>query len=112
MGLAHRIFGEASARFEAEWLPRFGEVLAASTSDAASVEVLAPGARVLIYPNAIPWTPVPPETEEQVIVFSGNLEYHPNLSAVRFFAREVWPAAAGPLAEPGVAAGGQESGIG
>jgi glycosyltransferase involved in cell wall biosynthesis len=46
---------------------------------------------VRVYPNAIPWTPVPPKTEEQVIVFSGNLEYHPNLSAVRFFAREVWP---------------------
>jgi glycosyltransferase involved in cell wall biosynthesis len=26
-----------------------------------------------------------------MIVFSGNLEYHPNLSAVRFFAREIWP---------------------
>ena len=29
-GLAHRVFGEASARFEAEWLPRFAEVLAPS----------------------------------------------------------------------------------
>jgi glycosyltransferase involved in cell wall biosynthesis len=91
VGLAHRIFGEASARFEAEWLPRFSEVLAPSASDAGIVERLAPGARVRVYPNAIPWTPVPPKTEEQVIVFSGNLEYHPNLSAVRFFAREVWP---------------------
>jgi glycosyltransferase involved in cell wall biosynthesis len=25
------------------------------------------------------------------VVFSGNLEYHPNRSAVRFFARDVWP---------------------
>jgi len=91
VGLAHRIFGEASARFEAAWLPRFGEVLAPSASDARSAELLAPGARVRVYPNAIPWTPVPPKAEEQVIVFSGNLEYHPNLSAVRFFAREVWP---------------------
>ena len=91
VGLAHRIFGEASARFEAEWLPRFSEVLAPSASDAHSVEHLARGARVRVYPNAIPWTPVPPKTEEQVIVFSGNLEYHPNLSAVRFFAREIWP---------------------
>jgi glycosyltransferase involved in cell wall biosynthesis len=24
-------------------------------------------------------------------VFSGNMEYHPNRSAVRFFRREVWP---------------------
>ena len=91
VGLAHRIFGEASARFEAEWLPRFDEVLAPSASDAGSVASLAPRARVRVYPNAIPWTPVPPKTDEQAIVFSGNLEYHPNLSAVRFFAREVWP---------------------
>jgi glycosyltransferase involved in cell wall biosynthesis len=26
-----------------------------------------------------------------VVVFSGNMEYHPNLSAVRFFRAEVWP---------------------
>ena len=91
VGLAHRIFGAASARFEREWLPRFGEVLAPSGEDARSVEILAPGARVRVYPNAIPWTPVPPNAEEQTIVFSGNLEYHPNLSAVRFFAREIWP---------------------
>ena len=91
VGLAHRIFGEASAQFEAEWLPRFDEVLAPSASDAGSVEAVAPRARVRVYPNAIPWTPRPPKKEEQAIVFSGNLEYHPNLSAVRFFAREVWP---------------------
>ena len=90
-GLAHRIFAEASARFEGEWLPRFGEVLAPSASDARFAAAVAPAARVRVYPNAIPWTPRPPKTEEPTIVFSGNLEYHPNLSAVRFFAREVWP---------------------
>jgi len=90
-GLAHRIFGEASARLEAQWLPRFDEVLAPSASDARAVERLAPGALVRVYPNAIPWVPVPVKTKEHAIVFSGNLEYHPNLSAVRFFAREVWP---------------------
>jgi glycosyltransferase involved in cell wall biosynthesis len=26
-----------------------------------------------------------------VVVFSGNMEYHPNLGAVRFFRAEVWP---------------------
>jgi len=90
-GFAHRVFGAASARFESEWLPRFGDVLAPSGEDVRAVALVAPGARVRVYPNAIPWVPVPPKTEEQVIVFSGNLEYHPNLSAVRFFAREVWP---------------------
>jgi glycosyltransferase involved in cell wall biosynthesis len=29
--------------------------------------------------------------EQQAIVFSGNLEYTPNISAVRFFRENVWP---------------------
>jgi len=29
---------------------------------------------------------------EDVVVFSGNLEYHPNVSAVRYFRRDIWPA--------------------
>ncbi len=26
-----------------------------------------------------------------MIAFSGNLEYHPNISAVRYFRQEIWP---------------------
>ena len=26
-----------------------------------------------------------------MMAFSGNLEYHPNVSAVRFFRNEIWP---------------------
>jgi glycosyltransferase involved in cell wall biosynthesis len=45
----------------------------------------------LVYPNSIPLAPAPIRREEDVIVFSGNLEYHPNLSAVRYFRQEIWP---------------------
>ena len=47
--------------------------------------------------------------DEDVVVFSGNMEYHPNLGAVRFFRAEVWPRAARALARARLAAGGQES---
>jgi len=92
-GLAHRVFRRASLALERAWLPRFSEVLTASAADAAHVRAMAPTANVRVYPNAIPWTPLPPRPEsgELVVVFSGNLEYHPNLSAVRFFRDEVWP---------------------
>ena len=50
-----------------------------------------PRPRVAVYPNALPPTPLPPAGDEEAIVFSGNMEYHPNLTAVRFFRREVWP---------------------
>ena len=89
--LAHRVFRQASLELERDWLPRFSQVLAASESDAGLARAIAPGAQVAVYPNAIPFTPLPPPGNEDVIVFSGNMEYHPNRSAVRFFRREVWP---------------------
>ena len=89
--LAHRLFGRASLELERIWLPRFSQVLAASDADAAAVRAIAPAARVAVYPNAIPAAPLPAPGDENVVVFSGNMEYHPNLSAVRFFRAEVWP---------------------
>jgi glycosyltransferase involved in cell wall biosynthesis len=88
---AHRAFREMSLDLEREWLPRYTWVLAVSEADAGAARATAPSARVLVYPNAIPAVPPPSRAEEDVIVFTGNMEYHPNVSAVRFFRREIWP---------------------
>jgi polysaccharide biosynthesis protein PslH len=90
-GLAHRVFSQASRDLEREWLPRYGQVLTASEEDARLVRAIAPQARVAVYPNAIPECPPPPRADEEAVVFSGNMEYHPNRSAVRFFAQDIWP---------------------
>jgi len=90
-GFAHGIFREASLELERLWLPRYTCVLTASENDAELVRGIAPRARTAVYPNAIPFTPQPPGMDEEAIVFSGNLEYHPNIAAVRFFRAEVWP---------------------
>jgi glycosyltransferase involved in cell wall biosynthesis len=89
--LAHRIFGKASLDLERQWLPRFSQVLAVSHEDAARARSIAPASRVAVYPNAIPLGPAPPRTDDEAIVFSGNMEYHPNRSAVRWFGSQVWP---------------------
>jgi glycosyltransferase involved in cell wall biosynthesis len=89
--LAHRVFQHASLELERRWLPCFTQVLTASESDAAAARAIAPAACVRVYPNALPSRPLPTETKGDSIVFSGNMEYHPNRSAVRFFRREVWP---------------------
>jgi polysaccharide biosynthesis protein PslH len=88
---AHRLFGKASRELERTWLPRFSQVLTTSPSDAAAVRDIAPEANVVVYPNAIPAVPLPAAGDENVVVFSGNMEYHPNIGAVRFFRAEVWP---------------------
>ncbi len=90
-GLAHRVFAEASRKLERRWLPQFSEVLATSESDAKRAREIAPEARVVVYPNAIRGVELPPHADEEAIAFSGNMEYHPNRGAVRFFRQEVWP---------------------
>ena len=91
MGFAHGVFAAASRELERRWLPQFSEVLAASGSDADRVRAIAPGARVVVYPNTIPAVALPARADEEAIAFSGNMEYHPNRGAVRFFRQEVWP---------------------
>jgi polysaccharide biosynthesis protein PslH len=88
---ALRTFADAALRLEREWLPRYARVLTASEHDARMARAIAPRANVSVYPNAIPYCPAPPRAEEEVIIFTGNMEYHPNISAVRYFAREIWP---------------------
>jgi len=92
--LAHRVFQGICRNLEEEWLPRFTHLLAASEPDRGLLRTISPGSHVWVYPNSIPLAPAPPrrkENEEDVIVFSGNLEYHPNVSAVRYFREEIWP---------------------
>ncbi|MDX2149764.1 MAG: glycosyltransferase [Bryobacteraceae bacterium] len=84
-------FAKASARVERDWLHRFHVILAASEADASVARRLAPNARVHVYPNALPLVPRPAAEPEHVLIFSGNLEYHPNLTAIRFFRDAVWP---------------------
>jgi polysaccharide biosynthesis protein PslH len=88
---AHNVFRHACVDLERYWLPRFTRVLAASENDSDLVRGIAPSACVTVYRNSLPLVPLPPRTGEQAIVFSGNMGYHPNISAVRFFRREVWP---------------------
>jgi polysaccharide biosynthesis protein PslH len=86
-GIVHRRFAEAYRRLEREWIPKFDLILTTSEDDRARIE----HKNVIVYPNALPWTEVPHVKEENCIVFSGNLEYHPNIEAVRWFTTVIWP---------------------
>lgn len=98
--LAHRRFREASLALEREWFPRFDLVLAPSSQDCERVSLISPAAKVRAYPNALPLLPQPVEKREHTVIFTGNLEYHPNVTAMRWFHRDIWPAIA--TAHPGV----------
>ncbi len=86
-----RRFARCSQVLEEKLLPGYSLVLATSDQDAAIAENIAPRARIAVYPNALPETPVPQVKEEPVVVFSGNFEYHPNIDAVQFLVASIWP---------------------
>ena len=65
-------------------------LLAASEADAATLQRIAPTAQIAVFPNTLPPVPLPSVPEREIVVFSGNLEYHPNVST-SFFRYHVWP---------------------
>lgn len=86
-GIAGRRFAVAYAKLERRWIPEFDLILAASEEDRRRID--HPG--VCVFPNALPEMARPEAGEENCIVFSGNLEYHPNVEAVRWFRTRIWP---------------------
>ncbi len=89
--MAHRLFHSGCRDLEREWFPRYSALLATSEDDSRTIREISPRTRVVVYPNTIPWVERPSLPEENVIAFSGNLEYHPNISAVRHFRSAIWP---------------------
>ncbi len=90
--IMHRAFAAAARREEKQWMPECDLALATSEEDARRVRGLAPSLPVCVYPNAIPWREPLERTPDQAIAFSGNLEYEPNRSGLRWFLKRVWPA--------------------
>jgi glycosyltransferase involved in cell wall biosynthesis len=90
-GAGHRRFAAVARKLERDLLPHYSAVLVTSEDDARIAREIAPGVRVAVYPNALPWVETPRIPEAPRIVFSANFEYHPNIDAVRFLAQEIWP---------------------
>ena len=89
--MAHRRFAQAYRREERFWLPRFSQLLCTSPDDVRRAAARAPGTRIVLYPNALPYVPLPSVPGDDVIGFSANFAYHPNIAAVRFLMTEIWP---------------------
>jgi len=80
-------FAQAYRRLERQWFPQFDLILVPSEEDRRRVDHPS----VHVFPNALPVIETPRVPEADCIVFSGNLEYHPNVQAIRWFRSEIWP---------------------
>lgn len=88
-------------RFEAKVCRAADAVIAVSEADAQKLRELVQGLAVTVIPNAIDvgeYAP-PPAGEKALetkgprfdVVFSGKMDYRPNVDAVLWFGREIWP---------------------
>lgn len=80
--------------WEETCLPGFDAVLAVSTLEEAWIRTHAPGAAVAVLPNGVnvnQFTPLDPAPESRTIVFTGLMNYPPNIDAVVWFCDAVLP---------------------
>ncbi|RLC91060.1 MAG: glycosyl transferase family 1 [Chloroflexi bacterium] len=81
-------------RYESQICRRADRVLAVSDPDAAELRALSPGLDVTVVPNGIDthvYQPLIPNPKSQTLVFTGTMDFRPNVDAVLWFARQVLP---------------------
>ncbi|MBC7236429.1 MAG: glycosyltransferase, partial [Chloroflexi bacterium] len=84
-------------RFEREVCRAVDGVVAASEADAQALRALVPGLEPLVVPNGVDVERYHPGLADSVpldhpaVVFTGKMDFRPNVDAVLWFGREVWP---------------------
>ncbi len=83
-------------RYEARTCRRADRVFAVSEADAAALRRLVPGLAPPVIPNGIDtrvYTPTStlPRSHTPTLAFTGTMDFRPNVDAVLWFARHVWP---------------------
>ncbi|HYU19456.1 MAG TPA: glycosyltransferase family 4 protein [Chloroflexota bacterium] len=88
------IQSEKLARFERAACRLADCVLAVSPEDREALAALEPSGRYSVVPNAIDTNAYPPRAERQrepCLLFTGTLDFRPNVDAVEWFLDEVFP---------------------
>ncbi len=82
-------------RYEHKILPLFPKVLCCSAEDGRHLQTLHPHTRVGILENGVDTKTYAPRKQEKSaspkLLFTGNMDYAPNVDAVQYFADEILP---------------------
>jgi glycosyltransferase involved in cell wall biosynthesis len=83
--------------YEARVCQLADRVLACSAADASALKRLVPGLQVVVVPNGVdishyePGDVAPAPLRDQALVFTGKMDFRPNVDAVLWFCSQVWP---------------------
>ena len=81
-------------RYEAETCRRADRVVAVSEADRDAIQAIAPEVTVIVVPNGIDldeYTDYEGPVEPFDLVFTGKMDFRPNIDAMLWMGREVWP---------------------
>jgi polysaccharide biosynthesis protein PslH len=92
---AYKIEAAKMARYEKNALARFSHIIAVSDRDRDEMLKMRPACRITVVPTGV-------DTEQYrvagsasgdppIIVFTGSMDWEPNIDAVEYFCREIWP---------------------
>jgi glycosyltransferase involved in cell wall biosynthesis len=93
--LSYSIEAAKMARYEKNALGRFSRVIAVSAQDKQEMLKLDPDCRITVVPTGVDTQlyQVAPSVEGDapIIVFTGSMDWEPNIDAMEYFCREIWP---------------------
>src|SRR5579884_3243728 len=93
-GLYSAVQAAKLRRYEGRAVRRAAALVAVSAPDAAELRRIGPPRRIAIAPNGVDTDALAFRAEQPdaaVVLFTGTMDFRPNVDAVRWFVREVWP---------------------
>lgn len=93
--LSYRIEAAKMARYEKKALAKFHHVIAVSDRDRDEMLSLSPNCPISVVPTGVDtqqYAVAPPASgDPPLVVFTGSMDWEPNMDAVEYFCREIWP---------------------
>ncbi len=94
--LYSRVQAGRLTRFEERACLQADQVIAVSPADREALLAIAPRSRIAVVPNGVDtaaYAPLPTEGGPRplTLVFTGRMDFRPNVDAVQWFCSEIWP---------------------
>lgn len=93
--LSYNIESRKMSSYETSALRRFHHVIAVSDNDRDAMLTLSPRCPITVVPTGVDteqYQVAPPASAAPpVIVFTGSMDWEPNIDAMEYFCRDIWP---------------------
>ena len=94
--LSYKIEATKMERYERSTLRRFHHIIAVSETDKQQMLAMDPQSEISVVPTGVDveeYQVVPSaKADPPRIVFTGSMDWEPNIDAMEYFCREIWPA--------------------